>query len=215
MRRLTLGALVIACLAACGELAHPVSNDGNDVGFKSGANPGTGSLSLSADSTAIAVGSGVSIKVMYNSEPFPFNTALLTTASSDSTKVECCAFGVSVGSATLTYSYNGAQASIGISVHQNSAGASARLTASTNPNTGVSSWVTDSVQVPVSSLVEFALFPDHNVVFDSVPGAPSNIPAPGGTASSVFVFPRSFATPGVFTFHCSVHGESGVVVITR
>src|SRR5262249_22747974 len=66
----------VAC--ACGGLAHPLSNDGHDVGNPNGANTGaTPTLSLSADSTSIGVGSGVAIHVYYNQSPLT-STSIIT-----------------------------------------------------------------------------------------------------------------------------------------
>ena len=84
--------------------------------------------------------------------------------------VGCCAYGASVGSATITYAYANLQASVDIAVHPNSAGAWAIFGAITRA-TG-SFWVPDSAHVPVGSLVQFSLFSEgkHNVTFDSIPG---------------------------------------------
>jgi plastocyanin len=206
--------VVIAALlvSACGGLAHPTSNDGNDAGNPSGVNSGaTPTLSLISDSSSIAVGSGTAIHVYYNQAPLVSTSIIM--ASSDSTVVGCCAFGESVGSATLTYFYNGLQASIGIAVHANDAGAVAQFTGYTR-NDG-SFWLPDSVHVAAGSLVQFAVFAEgkHNVAFDSVPGAPSDIPTPTQTTGPVIVA-RTFAQAGRFPFHCTLHGETGAVVVT-
>ena len=201
---------MLAC--GCGGLAHPLSNDGNDAGNPQGANSGaTPTLSLAADSAAIAVGSGTAVHVYYNQQPLTSTSIIV--ASSDSTVVGCCAFGTSVGSATLTYSYNGLQASIDMAVHANSAGAVAQLIAFTR--NGASFWLPDSVHVPVGSLVQFSVFAEgkHNVAFDSVPGAPSDIPTPTQLVGPAIVA-RTFAQAGRFPFHCTRHGETGVVIVT-
>jgi plastocyanin len=49
----------------------------------------------------------------------------------------------------------------------------------------------------------------HNVVFDPVPGAPDGITQNGTTTSANRVFP----TAGVFTFTCTIHGETGMVTV--
>lgn len=214
MRRLASCVLAIVSVAGCGTLAHPSNNDGADSGNPTGINSGaTPTLTLEADSAAIAVGSGSVIRVYYNGQPFPFGTSLLTMTSSDSTVVGCCAYGSSVGSATLTYTYANLQASVDMAVHQNSNGAWARLGAVTRA-TG-SFWVPDSVHVPVGSLVEFSLFAEgkHNVAFDSIPGAPADIPTPTQTVPPVIVA-RTFSTAGRFPFRCTLHGETGVVIVT-
>jgi plastocyanin len=148
---------------------------------------------------------------MYNGQPFPFTTSLQAT-SSDSTVLACCAIGESVGQATLTYTYANLTASVGIAVTKNADGASAFFAARSGGTGAV--WLPDSLQVPVGSLVEFSIFADHNVVFDSVAGAPADIPAlPAGTRT-VTLGKRTFATPGTFRFTCTTHRERGVVVVT-
>lgn len=214
MRCLALCVLAIVCAAGCGTLAHPTNNDGADSGNPTGLNAGTTpTLSLEADSAAIPVGGSGLIHVLYNGQPFPFGTSLLTMSSSDSTVAECCAYGESVGSATITFAYANLQASVDIAVHPNSNGAWARFGAITRV-TG-SFWAPDSAHVPVGSLVEFSLFAEgkHNVVFDSIPGAPADIPTPSQTVPPVIVA-RTFSTAGRFPFHCTLHGETGVVIVT-
>ena len=194
-------------------VARPVSNDGNDVSNPQGANPGVQKLTLRADSASIAVGSGTGIHAMLGTVTLANSSAQITVVSSDSTKVLCCAFGASVGTSTLTYFYNSQQTSIDITVYKNPVtGASAFMDDVTNPNTGVSALLPGSVQVTPGSIVIFALWPDHAIVFDSVPGAPSNITSPN-RVSSAALNSRTFPTAGTFTFRCSTHGETGVVVV--
>jgi plastocyanin len=50
---------------------------------------------------------------------------------------------------------------------------------------------------------------DHNVTFDAVAGAPSNI---GNTSSGSQA--RTFATAGTFPYHCTIHaGMNGTIVV--
>jgi plastocyanin len=52
----------------------------------------------------------------------------------------------------------------------------------------------------------------HNVIFDAVAGRPADI---GGSNASASIA-RTFATPGTFTYQCTIHaGMSGTVIVTQ
>ncbi|HWF41162.1 MAG TPA: hypothetical protein VN683_03655, partial [Acidothermaceae bacterium] len=48
----------------------------------------------------------------------------------------------------------------------------------------------------------------HNVRFDAAPNAPDSIPSTENAA-----VPRSFTSAGTYTYRCTLHGETGVVVV--
>lgn len=207
-------------LSGCHTLSAPHNDDGScardpacvaQTGNPGPANPAGAALFAYADDPSITVGSATQVHVLYGNQPVPW--PLVTVTNSDSTVVQCCASGASVGQATLTFTYQDLTASVEIAVTKSSDGASALFLASTAA-TGVSSWSPDSIQVPVGSLVEFATGTDHDAVFDSVPGAPSDIQAlPQGTRVTSLPS-RTFATAGTFRFTCTRHGERGVIVVT-
>jgi plastocyanin len=124
------------------------------------------------------------------------------------------ALATSVGSATVTGTYQGASASISFTVHAQN-GISALLYPAYNQITGMAMWTPPGgVHIPAGSVVEFTLASGglaHNVVFDAVPGAPASINQSGTLLST----DRQFPTAGVFTFTCTLHGETGVVTILQ
>lgn len=210
----SLGTLVLSAagVAACGGLAHSVSNDGNDVTNPLGQNPGTPTLSLTATTNTVPVGSGVPITPTYDGQVLINNGSVPPAAVSDSSVISGSAFGVlglSVGGATITATYQGSSASISFSVVAQN-GIDGIIYNSTNSTTGVSTWFPGAMHVETGSTVQFAIptgAVQHNVTFDPVPGAPPNIPA--GVVGDAAV--RVFSTAGSFPFHCTIHGEAGVV----
>lgn len=211
-------AVSVVALCACHTLSSPVSDDGADSGNPNGAVSNTvGILSITADSSSFAVGHGSRIYLFWNGQPFPFDQSLVTYTVSDSTVLGCCVGGSSVGTATLTAAYGGATATIGFGVVQNAAGAVARFVDAVNHSNGnAPQWGPDSIAVPTGSIVEFGLSgASHNVVFDSVPGAPANVPTTPDSAASWHLVPRTFATAGLYHFRCTTHGESGVVLVSQ
>lgn len=206
--------IFIACLAACGGLAHGVSNDGNDVTNPIATNPGTPTLYLSAVTTDLAVGDGEAIAATYDGAALKSGEPLFATIS-DTGVVYGSAFAVlalAVGNATVTGTYNGSQATIGFSIHQGSDGADGLVLMMVNTITDSSFWVPSQLEVHTGANVRFNITPppgsvQHNVVFDSIPGAPSNIAA----GASGFATYRVFPTAGTFTYHCTLHGERGAV----
>lgn len=206
--------LSVVSLVACGGLSHGVSNDGNDVTNPIAVNPGTPTLYLSAVNTDLAVGDGEAIDVTYDGATLKSGQAVFSMVS-DTGVVYGSAFSVlalAVGSTTITANYNGSQASIGFTIHQNSEGADGLVLMMVNTITTAAFWVPSQLEVHVGANVEFELTPSpgsvmHNVVFDSIPGAPANIAA-GASGLAAF---RSFPTAGTYTYQCTLHGERGAI----
>jgi plastocyanin len=75
--------------------------------------------------------------------------------------------------------------------------------------TGNNTFNPTSIAVAKGTTVTFTFQAEHNVNFDNVTGAPSNI---GNTSSGSVQ--RVFATAGTFGFNCSLHsGMRGQVVV--
>lgn len=211
-----LGALMLAIAgASCKDigLAAPVDNGGSCTNNTScvAATP-SNTLTLSAATSSIPVGGGVAITPMYNGQLLISNSLALQATVSDSTVLSGSAFaasGLSVGGATITATYQGASASISfVVVPQN--GLSGIMHLITNPGTGAWQWFPGTMHVALGAAVEFGIANgsvQHNVIFDSVPGAPQNIPV----GASEFATVSTFGTVGTFPFHCSIHGEAGVI----
>ena len=223
MSRIRRGPGFIASLVLCAvcvmSCSHPINDDGNDITNPVGHNPGTHTLLMSADRTDIGVGESAVITVTYDGAAIaaavPGNMLVVTV--SDPSVIASAgtgAFGQSVGSATVTGTYQGASASIAFSVHAVN-GISALLYPSVNTITGVAMWTPQGgVHIPSGSTVQFTLLSGgeyHNVVFDPVPGAPQSITQSGMLESST----RQFPTAGMFTFTCTIHGETGLVSILQ
>jgi plastocyanin len=211
-------ATVLCCtfsLAAC--ISHAVNDDGADITNPLGHNPGTHTLLLSAPTNDLGVGEGTVITATYDgvavTDGVPGNSVVVT---SSNTSVIGSALGVhafSVGSATITATYQGSTATIGFSVHQLN-GLSAILAPFSNAQTGTAAWTPPTVTVSPGSTVEFILISgpvSHNVVFDAVLGAPNGIPQSGSLSSAT----RAFPTSGIYTYSCTLHGETGVITILQ
>jgi plastocyanin len=203
----TVGILVFSAagVAACGGLAHPVSNDGNDANNPNGKNPGTNTLNLTVVNTNLAVGDTESVTGTYAGATL-MNNGTFTVTSSDPSVVNVGGVSMqarSVGSATITASYATSQSTITISVHpSNGISAIVGLYATSPP-----AWLPTPVRVQVGSNVQFGIGSTHNVVFDAVPGAPANI-AVGANGVNLI---RLFSTAGAFTYQCTIHGEAGLI----
>ncbi|MFI5230918.1 MAG: hypothetical protein ACHQSE_00275 [Gemmatimonadales bacterium] len=206
LRFLTAGAAVLA--AACGTLSHPVSNDGADAGYPTGANPGTTILTLNVATSSVMVGDTVSITGSLGGAGLQ-NNGLFSATSSDpsvATVGGFVIFGRSVGSTTITASYSGYQASpIDISVLPSTDGMAAIVSDYSTP-----AFVPTSVTVKAGLSVRFSITRGHGVAFDAVSGAPTNVPVSATTGT----FDRPFPVAGTFTYHCPVHGETGVINVT-
>jgi plastocyanin len=205
------------CVTSC---AHPINDDGDDITNPMAHNPGitTHTLTLSVDHTDLGVGEGVAITATYDGMVLPANVpgAAPIVTVSDPSVIACCAldaFAYSVGSATLTATYGELTQTISFTVHAQN-GISALVFPTGNQTTGTSSWTPPGgVFVEAGSTVQFSLLKvaqlAHNVVFDAVPGAPADITQNGSTTSANRVFP----TAGIFTFTCTIHGETGMVTV--
>jgi plastocyanin len=218
-RAVSAGALTLslAFVSSCKALGivHPVSDDGS-CGTPT-ANPcqqnlGTQVLTLVPASTVIRVGSGVGITATYGGMTLPNGLAIPSTVS-DSSVINANAFaayGLAVGTASVTATYNGSQATVTFGVEQDTTGISAQILAEVYAG-GMTSWLPTSAKVRTGWLVQFRSTDNtnqkHDVVFDPVPGAPANLVS-GVTAL------RTFTTAGSFPYHCSIHGEAGVVTVT-
>lgn len=211
MRRFLALAAVFA--AGCGTLSHPINDDGADKGSPTGINPGTQTLAVSVGSNVLAVGDTVTINGSLNGAPLS-NNGLLTVTSSDpsvATAGGTVIFARSVGQTTINVTFNGVTASppIGIGVVPNAAGVSAQVALQSGG--GSSAFVPAAVTVPTGAQVAFTFGPQHNLVFQSVPGAPANIAQSAG-GGGVYAT-RTFSTAGTFAFQCTIHGESGEIVV--
>jgi plastocyanin len=203
------GLLAVAvCACACGGLSHPLSNDGSDGNSALGANPGTSVLLLTANRTSLALGDTETLGGTYAGATL-INNGTFTATSSDSSVVAVGGIylqALSVGSATITGSYQGSQASIGFTVLPVDGLSAIVGVRATSPPT----WVPSAVKVVVGSAIQFNVGTTHSVVFDAVPGAPPNISVGAVGAQTVRLFPAA----GAFTYQCTIHGESGVVNVT-
>jgi hypothetical protein len=204
-------------VSAC---SHPINDDGNDITNPLGHDPGiqTHILTLTPSQTDLGVGEGATITATFDGIVLPGNVPgsgpVITV--SDPSVIGCCELGApaySVGKATLTATYGGSTATIDFTVHAQN-GISAILFPNANPNPSAPAWTPPGgVTVAAGSTIMFELLKvanmSHNVVFDAVPGAPAGIAQDGNTTSAN----RVFATPGVFTFTCTIHGETGMVTV--
>ena len=208
MRRLASGVLLVASVAACGFLAQPVSNEGNDANNTNGHNPGTNTLNLTVSNTNLAVGDTESVTGTYAGQTL-YSDGTFTATSSDPSVVWVGGVSMwarSVGSATITASYSKSQSTVTMFVHpSNGISAIVSLQATSPP-----AWNPTPVRVQVGSNVQFGIGSTHNVVFDAIPGAPANI-AVGATGANLV---RLFSTAGSFTYQCTVHCEAGVINVT-
>ena len=218
-RRRSLGVIAaIVCGAVCmTSCSHAINDDGNDITNPLGHNPGiqTHILQVTASTTDIGVGQGASITATYDgvvlASNVPGGGPAITV--SDPSVIGCCelaAFAYSVGKARWTATYGQSTAFIDFSVHAQN-GISAILYPLPTPS-GMPTWTPPGgVTVSAGSTIMFELLKtglvSHNVVFDAVPGAPDAITQNGFTTSAN----RVFSTPGVFTFTCTIHGETGMV----
>lgn len=113
------------------------------------------------------------------------------------------------GTASLTATYSGSQSTIVFMIHPNSMGASALVYMSEAPLTGpVPVWVPSATQVKAGWTVQFNALINHDVAFDPIPGAPADIALGTNDGGRVL---RVFSSPGTFPYHCTIHGEAGVV----
>ena len=123
MRRGTVGivaATAIAACVACGNLAHPLSDDGNDAGNPNGHNPGSATLTVAIQKTVLYVGDTLSFVPSFNGAAL-INNGSVTTANSDTTVIRVGGFKVTalaIGSATVNVSYGNYSATppLGITV---------------------------------------------------------------------------------------------------
>jgi plastocyanin len=215
----TLGAIALAAisLSSCDAvgLSKPVNSDGSCAGSNSTAcqaNKGTPSLSLAVDHTLLKVGEGVAITASFNGMLLNGSGNFLPSTVTDSSVLNASAFGasgLSVGTATLTVSYEGTPASLTFTVETNDDGVSAIVRAEVFAG-GSTLWWPSVSKAHVGQNVQFYTSDNtaqkHNIVFDPAPGVPANVPL-GATTT------RVFTAPGSFTYSCTVHGESGVINI--
>jgi plastocyanin len=207
VRSCATAAVVLA--ASCGGLAHPVSNDGADANNPNGANLGTTILTINASRSPLGVGDTASITGHLGGMPI-FNNGAFQATSSDPSVLfvgGTSLFARSVGTATINASYNGYQASppLTVTVHQASDGTSATIGVQ---NTDPPAFAPKVVYVKTGAQVQFSVGTTHNVVFDLLSGAPQNVQTGAGSVL------RTFPVNGMFTYKCTVHGESGVVNVT-
>lgn len=206
LRFVTAGAALVA--AACGNLSHPLSNDGSDSGNPVGANPGTTILTLNVASSSLTVGDTVSITGSLGGAAIQNNGTFQATSSDPSvaTVGGVMILARSVGSASINASYNGYQASspIGISVVPTADSVAAFVSDYGNPPM----FLPASVSIQAGMKVSFAVSRGHNVVFDD--GLTPAISAVASPASAEVRYPAA----GTFTYHCTAHGESGTIVVT-
>ena len=209
LRFMTAGAALVA--AACGGLSHPLSNDGADSGNPVGANPGTTILTLNVATSSLTVGDTVSITGTLGGAALQ-NNGLFQATTSDSSVATVggvVIFARSVGTATISASYNGYQASspIDIAVVPTVSGLAALVfdNALSPP-----AFVPAAVTVKAGQYVRFSIARGHSVTFDATAGAPTSIPV--GTTG--VVVDAQFPAAGKFAYHCTIHGESGVINVT-
>ncbi|HEV8411859.1 MAG TPA: hypothetical protein VGQ30_15245 [Gemmatimonadaceae bacterium] len=218
-RRLGSIAVIVCSAALMTSCAHAINDDGNDITNPQGHNPGTHTLLATADRTDLGVGESAVITVTYDGATIaggvPGNA--LTASVSDPGVITGGgngAIATSVGSATVTLTYQGVTATLSFTVHRKD-GIDALLYPVTNQLTGVAMWTPPGgVHVPVGSTVEFTMKNSgvaHNIIFDAIPGAPEDIGQTGTTTAAS----RLFQTAGVFTFTCTLHGETGIVTILQ
>jgi hypothetical protein len=221
-RRRSLGCIAaIVCSAVCvTSCSHPINDDGNDITNPMGKNSGiqTHILSLTPSATEIGVGQGAGIVATYDgivlADNVPGSGPVITV--SDPSVISCCGlgvFGYSVGTAKYTATYGGSTATLEFAVHAQN-GISAYLYPALDPILASASWTPPGgVSVAAGSTVTFAMMKggglSHNLVFDPVPGAPDGIAQNGMTTTANRVFP----TAGIFTFACTIHGETGVITV--
>lgn len=209
LRSVVAGGALIA--AGCGGLSHPLSNDGSDGGNPVGANPGTNVLTLNVATTSLTVGDTVSITGTLGGAALE-NNGLFQATTSDSSVATVggvVIFARSVGSATINASYNGYQASspIDIAVVPTPGGLAALVS---DYAVSPPAFMPASVTIKAGEYVRFSIARGHSVAFDAVPGAPPGIPV----ASTGAVVDDQFPVAGTFAYHCSIHGESGVINVT-
>jgi plastocyanin len=211
-RKIVYGAVAAAAFlgAACGGLAHPVSNEGADAGNPNGANPGTTILTINASRTPLSVGDTASIVGNVGGMPIANNGAFQSTSSDPSVLFVggTALFARSAGTATINATYNGYAASppLTVTVYPAANGAYAVITVQ---NTEPPAFAPASVYVKVGAQVQFSVGTAHNVVFDVLAGAPQNVQTGAGSVL------RAFSVTGMFTYQCTIHGESGVVNVTQ
>jgi hypothetical protein len=110
MRGRAIGILawtVIAVSAGCGNLSHPLSDDGPDKNNPNGGNPGTLTINAMVGKSILVVGDTTSIVGTFNGAPLTNNGSVVTT-SSDTNIVHIGGlfiFAKAVGSSTITVSY--------------------------------------------------------------------------------------------------------------
>jgi plastocyanin len=207
-------ALSVACIASCDAvgISKPISSDGSCASAAAGCqqNKGAQSLSLTADHTILKVGEGVSITARFGGMTLNGSGNFLPATVSDSSVISASAFGaygLSVGTASLTASYEGSPATLAFSVVPNADGVSAIVQLLVYAG-GTTAWLPAVVKARPGWTVQFNSTDNtlhkHNVVFDPLPGAPADV----ALGASSF---RMFPVAGSFTYSCTVHGETGVV----
>jgi len=202
-------ALISSCKAA--GLATSPGDDGKCASSACVPNPGKQYLTLTADHTNLKVGENVSITANFGGMLLNGTGNYLPATISDSAILSGSAFsayGRSVGTASVTATYQGTSATLTFSVVPNDAGISAIVFVTVDAG-GSANWFPYAARTHVGTTVQFGTTDNtnhkHNVIFDAVPGAPADITAPGSTVT------RLFATAGSFTYSCTLHGETGVV----
>jgi plastocyanin len=212
-RFLAVGALALATACDAVGIARPAGNDGSCAGSNAAScqpNTGTQSFKLSADHTVLKVGEGVGITATFGGMTLNGTGNFLPATISDSSVISASAFGaygLAVGQATLTASYEGTPATLEFSVMPNADGVSAIVLIQVFAS-GVTAWVPVAARVHAGWTVRFSTGDNtnhkHNVVFEPVPGAPADVAL--GLSGL-----RVFTTAGPFTYSCTIHGETGVV----
>jgi plastocyanin len=218
--RLVAPTFALACVAGAAGcrsaesiigLAHVISDDGNDKGNPAGTNPGTQTLAIYVfPSASLRVGDTAQLAAYYPGGPTTPGVGWVAWGSADSSIVafapcnnNVCAVASSVGETTMSGVYYGSTAAVGVSVLPSAAGASALLNVSGTP----SAWTPGTVKIQAGTSAQFNVGATHNVIFASAAGAPPNIET--GGAGSV----RQFLVSGTFSYQCTVHGETGVVIV--
>jgi plastocyanin len=96
-------------------------------------------------------------------------------------------------------------------------GASATITANYNPSgsygsTGANAWyfspVPDTVAAGTPVTFQWSGGAQHNIHFDAVPAPVDSVPTSNSGSAS-----RTFTTPGTYSYHCTIHPMSGVIVV--